>query len=74
MRLLHSQGGGVGHRPLWISRWAHGCQTLILVFKSRHENLLDDTEALLYCDHQFDRQLVISFIINPEKPVVTRID
>jgi hypothetical protein len=22
--------------------------------------LLDDTEALLYCDHQFDRQIVIS--------------
>jgi len=29
-------------------------------FKSRHEKLLDDTEVLLYCDHQFDRQFVLS--------------
>jgi hypothetical protein len=26
----------------------------------RRAKLLDDTEALLYCDHQFDRQFVIS--------------
>jgi hypothetical protein len=28
--------------------------------KTRHEKLLDDTEVLLYCDPEFDRQLVIS--------------
>jgi hypothetical protein len=27
---------------------------------SQHEKLLDDTEAILYCDHQFDRQLALS--------------
>ena len=26
----------------------------------RHEKLLDDPQALLYCDHEFDRQFVIS--------------
>jgi len=24
------------------------------------ENLLNDAEALLYCDHEFDRQIAIS--------------
>jgi hypothetical protein len=28
--------------------------------KSQHEKLLDDTEVLLYCDRQFDRQFLIS--------------
>jgi hypothetical protein len=37
-----------------------GCETLILVFEPWHEKLLDDTEVLLYCDHQFDRQFVLS--------------
>jgi hypothetical protein len=37
-----------------------GCETLILVFKAQHEKLLDDTEVLLYCDHQFNRQFVLS--------------
>jgi hypothetical protein len=32
----------------------------IFVSNSRHEKLLDDTEALLYCDPEFHRQLVIS--------------
>ena len=28
--------------------------------KSRREKLLDDPEALLYCDHEFDRHFAIS--------------
>jgi len=28
--------------------------------KSRPKKLLDDSEALLYCGHQFDRQFAIS--------------
>jgi hypothetical protein len=37
-----------------------GCEDLDFGLKSRHEKLLDDTEALLYCNHEFDRQFVIS--------------
>jgi len=31
-----------------------------MYFKSHPEKLLDDTEALLYCDPEFDRQSALS--------------
>ena len=73
MRLLHSQGGGVDTTGLDPPAGPTGCETLILVFKSRHEKLLDDTEALLYCDHQSIATLS-SLYHKPLQPAVTRID
>ena len=36
-----------------------GCEDPDFGLKSRHEKLLDDSEVLLYYDHQFDRQFAI---------------
>ena len=32
----------------------------VLVLNCQDEKLLDDTGVFLYCDHQFDRQFVLS--------------
>jgi hypothetical protein len=32
----------------------------LLALRTRHENLLDDPQALLYCEPEFDRQFVLS--------------
>jgi hypothetical protein len=34
-----------------------GCKIAIFRLETRHEKLLDDAGALLYCDHEFDRHL-----------------
>jgi hypothetical protein len=43
-----------------VAAGTHGGLISRFRLKSRHDKLLDETEALLYCDYQFDRQFVIS--------------
>jgi len=52
--------GGTGTDRSGSAAEPTGREISIFVSKSRHEKLLDDTEVLLYCDHQFDRHFVIS--------------
>jgi hypothetical protein len=37
-----------------------GLSLLVFVSNPRTRKLLDDTEALLYCDPEFDRQVAIT--------------
>jgi hypothetical protein len=37
-----------------------GESNAVFVSNPDHEKLLDDTEALLYCDHEFDHQFALS--------------
>ena len=39
---------------------SHGGEVPDLDPKSRREKLLDDTEALLHCEPEFDRQIALS--------------